>query len=313
MRFKLLDMAWNLDEQYDMLTFPGVEWSWLIQYRVGYKRLRRDPEGLSRWVTYYEEGLYDAAILHLDLEAVETAKHAVSRRRVYEELNAVIQHTPKIVIVHGSCVPACGEGRSPREVRELIGDNYAVAASGDVAARLGVGHVIEPGIKADDWPDLPKEPRVVTNLAYATARDLQVAEALKGALAARDIELCRIGVDYVPDAPEDYRNFLGSSLLYLAPSPCRGRPKLEAMASGCCVLVHGGARVGDEADSDGQLSLRGPEAVVGAVEELIANPADALRRGQMMKTAVRRRYGIRRYSREWLRYLEAVLNGRTKP
>lgn len=306
-RFKILDTPWNLEEQSEMLTFPFVEWSWLVQYRVGYRHLRQELENLIRWVPFYEAGRFQAAILHLDLEPVEPSKNALARRRLYEELDAVIERTPKIVIVHGSRVETDDGGRARREIRELIGGHHAVVSSAAVAERLGTGHVIPPGIAADDWLDLPKEPRVVTNLARATGPDLLAVERLRAALEERDILMCRIGVDYVPNTWAEYRDFLGRSLLYFAPSTYAERSKIEAMSSACCVLSAGG----DGPAAGGYVVPPEPCEAADLVEALISDPAAAVRAGREARAWVRRERDWNKYARDWLEYLGDVV-GRSR-
>jgi hypothetical protein len=311
MRFKLFDMPWNKDEQYEMLAFPFAEWSWLIQYRVNHEYPRPEIEKMVRWVTHYEDGRYDAAILHLDLDFLDPLKKALSRRRVYEEMDSLIKTIPKIVIVHGARVATEAQGR---EVRELIGENYAVVSDDAVAEQLGAGHVIAPGVISDDWYDLPKEPRVVTSRFRATPHGVALIESLRGALGARNIELCALGDDFAPKTWDEYRDFLGRSLIYFAPPACSDRGALEAMLSGCCVLTpvlpgHPEARVGVSA-----LACLVPgdtEGIADVVEELIADPERAIGPGRSAKAAVARRYDWTRYSQEWLKYLDAVVGAWT--
>jgi glycosyltransferase involved in cell wall biosynthesis len=53
-----------------------------------------------------------------------------------------------------------------------------------------------------------------------------------------------------------------------------------------------------------------PEVVAGLVEDLITDPAEAIRMGRAMRAAARSRYDWARFSREWLRCLETVVKGR---
>ena len=304
MRYKLLDMPWNIDEQCEMLPFPFVEWSWLIQYRVGYKPVRPDLGRLLKWVPYYEDGYYDAALLHIDLDSTDQSRDSSARHQVYKELNTVINGIPKIVIVHGRRLDV--NEHPVQEVRDLLGGNLVMVSSEAVADRLGLGYVIPPGINAENWIDLPKEPRIVTSIDQATILDLQIIESLGNELAARDIMLCRIGADYVPNTWLDYRDFLGRSLIYFAHSSCSERMKAEAMLSGCCVLAHSAAEQAtiDGYTTAGQLIVAPePGKMVELVEELIVNPAKAMRVGQKAKVMARHLYDWDCYSQAWLKYL----------
>lgn len=307
-RFKLLDMPWNMDEQYEMLVLPFVEWSWLIQFRANYESLRPELEKLFRWVPYYENGRYDAALLHLDLEPIEPLKHAQSRRRAYEELDGLIKDIPKVVIVHGSRVAT---RESARAVRDLIGDNYAVVGSEALAEQLGTGHVIEPGLITDNWRDLPKEPRVVTNRYRLTARGVSLVEELREALEAVNIDLCVVGTDFVPKTWEDYRDFLGRSLIYFAPHACSERAKLEAMLSGCCVVSLDPSNSEDAGVAKGAFEYlvpSDPRQIADLIEELIIEPARASEMGRAARRAAARSYDWTRHSQAWLKCLDAVVN-----
>jgi len=51
------------------------------------------------WVTHYEPGKYDVAILHTDQQHTDPR---IGKGQLYRQLNAVIQDIPKIVINHGT-------------------------------------------------------------------------------------------------------------------------------------------------------------------------------------------------------------------
>jgi hypothetical protein len=304
MRFKLIDTPWDIDEQREMLPFPFVEWSWLIQYRVSYKPVHHDLEEFFSWVPYYEHGHYNAALLHLDLAPANHLNDRLARRQVYEELNGVIRDIPKIVIVHGQCIDIPEDLFG--EIKDLIGGNLAVVSSEAVAEKLGVGYVIPPGINADHWIDLPKEPRIVTSLDRATSPDLQVIESFQNELAARDIVLCRIGADYIPNTWSDYRDFLGRSLFYFAHLSCSERMRAAAMLSGCCVLspdADGRVTISNNTDINPYLVSYEITEMAKLIEEFCANPAQAIRVGQKAKRMARHFYDWGCYSREWLKYL----------
>src|SRR5687768_3197152 len=52
-----------------------------------------------KWVSYYEPGKYDVAILHTDQQHVNPD---IGKGHLYKQLNELIQDIPKIVIQHGS-------------------------------------------------------------------------------------------------------------------------------------------------------------------------------------------------------------------
>jgi hypothetical protein len=106
MKFKILDVQWHIGHQYEMLKFPFVEWSWLMQYkRRGFsKSIRGDIGNMFEYVCCYEPGVYDAAILHLDQDCLDPLLWEVGKGSVYRDMNEIIDDIPKIVIMH--CCPA---------------------------------------------------------------------------------------------------------------------------------------------------------------------------------------------------------------
>lgn len=102
------------------------------------------------WVTYYEPGKYDLAILHVDQQHADPR---IGKGQLYRQLNEIIQDIPKIVINHGTpmwddfytedMVVNGGEVHTPRGVfqldgmKKLIGDNFMVVNSYTAVERWG--------------------------------------------------------------------------------------------------------------------------------------------------------------------------------
>jgi hypothetical protein len=307
-RLKVLDIPWNLDEQYEMLPLPFIAWSWLIQYRISYKDLRPEFEHYFQWVLNVEDHCFDAALLHVDLD--EPSSKYQSKRRVYEELNTLITGVPKVVVVHASHNDKHRDATLIRNVRDRIGDNHAVVSSQFIANQLDTGHVIFPGIDISKYRDLPKEPRVVTSFDGPGGEENADIETLKRALRARDIQLCTIGTDFIPNTWSEYRDFIGRSLIYLTTPSSSEWAQLEASLSGSCIvhLLPHHSVSDDTPESDWVITHHAN--ALDVIEELIRNPAKAIRIGQSGKTRTQFRYNWDRYAEEWQSYLNEIMKER---
>lgn len=314
-KYKVFGIPWHLGHQAELMKMPFIEWHWLIQYKRKYSKNVRG-EFPVKWVTHYEPGKYDFAVLHLDQQCLDPGILSRGKGRVYDELNKVIQDIPKIVIEHGT--PYWPEMFEPdhliEKTRQLIGDNYPIVNSFRAAEQWGFGTPIIHGLDPDEWWDLPKEPRVVTMISpggLPKYYDRQFLDAIRDELNERGITFCQISVDFQSKDFDDYRNFLGRSLIYINPTKESPMPRsrTEAMFSGCCVLTtpHQDADSFIEDGVNGFIIPRDPIAVADKVEELLNDYHRAVEIGQRGKQTARERFHMERFQREWLAFVEKSL------
>ena len=338
-KVRILDYSWHLAHQYEILKLPNVEWSWLIQHRRTYSQgSRGDMLGKFnvKMVPYYERGKYDLAILHLDQQCLEPVLWERGKGSLYRELNEVITDIAKIVIMHGTPYypeefPSDITKDNYRElgftekqigcsselikkVKEAIGNNIMVCNSHRAREQWGFGEVIIHGLDADEWWDLPKEPRVVTMISPGGLDryyDRTFLSAVKDVLAERDIEHCHITVDAQFKSWDEYRNFLGRSLIYFNPTKESPMPRArtEAMFSGCCVLT----TPWQDADTfiengiNGFIIPRNPTFVADLIEKLIYDYKIALDIGQKGKEMAKEIFNGERYRQDWINLINKVL------
>lgn len=322
-KIRVFGHPWHLAHQYELFKIPFIEWSWLIQYKRPYNKHSRG-DFVKNWVTHYEPGQYDLAILHLDQQCIEEELMQRGKGSLYLQLNEVITDIPKIVIMHGTTYypEKFSKDQVVERIKELVGDNTMVVNSNQCAKDFGFGTPIVHGLDPKEWFDLPKEPRAVTMLSPGGLDkyyDRQFLDAIREELEARDIYHCHITVDWQAKDWEDYRNFLGRSLIYI--NPCKDSPmpraRTEAMMSGCCVLttpwqdasdfiVHGenGFIIGDKEKG----VPRNPQAVADLVEFLIQNYKLAAKVGQAGKKTAIERFTQQKYWDAWQALIEKVLN-----
>ena len=269
-----------------------------------------------KWVPYYEASKYDLALLHLDQQCIEDSLWDRGKGRVYRELNQIIQDIPKIVIQHGTPYypEVFEEEEIIRRMKKVVGDNYMVVNSHRAAEQWGFGHTIIHGLDPDEWWDLPKEPRVVTMISPGGLDkyyDRTFLRYIREELQDNDIIHCHITVDYKTKSWDEYREFLGRSLIYINPtreSPMP-RSRTEAMFSGCCVLTtpHQDADSFIEDGKNGFIIPRNPSQVVDKVKWCLENYDKAIKIGQEGKKTAIKLFHKDRYQQDWKNYINYVL------
>jgi len=283
-----------------------------------------------KWVTHYEPGKYDLAILHIDQQCVDPT---IGKGWLYNDLNEVIKDIPKIVVCHGTplwpeqfdkniiinggSVFFRGEVVKIRGIKELVGDNFFVVNSYTSAKEWGWGYPIVHGMDPNEWYDLPKEPMVTTMISPAGLDKYYNRDLLRAVkeLLIQDygITLYQITVDFLPNDWEEYKRFLGRSLIYFNPtydSPMP-RSRTEAMLSGCCVVT----TKYHEADQfikngkNGFIVPDNPRVIADLNNMLITQHyREAVKIGQEGKKTAQKYFHTDRYLETWYHLIKMILN-----
>jgi len=321
----LRDQALAMKDVADFYIIHNNHRSW---FDPGFKAVRDMPDNIKH-VSYYEPGKYDLVILNVDQQL---ANHELGKYRVMKELLDEVRkdkETPLVIINHGC--PVYPEylrqvGQTDKEsqleniklIRELVGDTPMVVNSYDAASEKewGWGNPIWHGINPDDWVDLPKEPRIFTALSPAgcdayynrecmneVSRVLKEHFGYKLMWAKRNISF---------DTPQDYREYLGRSLIYLDTSfrTPMNRGRTEAMLSGCCVIQVEGAHDLDRFVVPGKNMILVPnrpeEIAIKCVEMIEKHYKKAIEIGQAGEKTAREKFSPERYKEDWLKLIKKV-------
>lgn len=286
------------------------------------------------WVTHYEKGKYDLAILHVDQQHTDPN---IGKGQLYRQMNEVIQDIPKIVINHGTpmwddfytedLVINGGEVHTMRGLKkltgmkEMIGDNFMIVNSYTAVDRWGWGYPLIHGMDPDEWFDLPKEPRVVLSLSPGGLDkyyNRELITAIKGAVKERtglDVYHINVNIKFDDDNWRQYRNFIGSSLINISPykdSPMP-RSRTEAMLSGAVVLSsrYHGADEFINHGVDGFIVPDNPLSYANAIHSIInGSYREALLIGQMGKIKAQTLFNVDRYINDLYFIITEVANGR---
>lgn len=326
-RLRIFGVLNHLGNQYDMLKLAKkypVKFHWLENNVRRWSKYSHRPEPTTwltndefEWVTSYESGKYDIAILHVDQQHTDPD---IGKGWLYTDLNEIIQDIPKIVINHGTpmwddfytedLVINGGEVHTPRGLKKLtgmkekIGDNFMIVNSYDAVDRWGWGYPLIHGLSKDEWWDLPKEPIVSIQLSPGGLDkyyNRQLLTAIKGAVHERSgLDVMHITVNYEAKDWDDYRDMMGRSLIGIYPfkdSPMP-RSRTEAMLSGQCILTskYHGAEEFIEHGVDGFIVPDNPLSYANAIHYLInENYREAVEIGRKGKLKAQQLFDIERY------------------
>jgi glycosyltransferase involved in cell wall biosynthesis len=337
-KIKIFDYAWHIPHQYDMMYALREDCE--FYYCLNTKRqwdtsVRPVPENL-RFVTHYEEGKYDLAILHIDQQTI-SFDHL--KQLIYKQFNSIITDIPRIVLNHGSPVfperfYEMGYKLSETEMRQrcivmikkLVGDHVMVVNSHTAASEKewGFGIPIVHGINPADWWDLPKEPRVFTALSsvgfdtyYNRRCMIKVSDRLHDEYGYI-LGYANLNID-TSGSPEDYKDYLGRSLLYLDTSfrTPMNRARTEAFLSGCCVIQVEGAHDLEHWARHGEniiLVPDNPDEIAALVANILENRyEEAIAIGQKGKQMAIEQFSPERYKRDWLSLIERILKEKQSP
>jgi glycosyltransferase involved in cell wall biosynthesis len=281
--------------------------------------MRAIPENLH-YVTEYEKGKYDFALLHIDQQCIISD---LGKAKLFKELNEVVTDIPKIVINHGTPFwPEIPNGMTEKEIvtemKMLLKGTHVVVNSHRAKELWGnIGETtrtIIHGMDDEGWMDLPKEPRVVSAIS---PRGLDRYYNRKLLIEVR--KLCNkkgIRLDWIPvdvsfENGEQYKEFVGRSLISFNPtleSPMP-RSRTEAMFSGCCVvtLPNHGAEEFIKHGVNGFHVPNNPYTVVELLEALMLNYDKCIEIGQEGKKTAQKIFTKERFKNDWLKLIKEVL------
>lgn len=341
-RIKIFGHLNHLGNQYEMLklakNYP-VKFYWLennVRKWTKYAPRPAPETWLAKdqfeYVPYYEPGKYDVAILHLDQQAADPY---IGKGQLCRQLENHIQDIPKIIMNHGT--PMWDEmftedmvinggtihtDRGDREIdgiKAIVKDNPMIVNSYKAVERWGWGYPLIHGMNPDDWRDLPKEPRITISLSPGGLDkyyNRSLLSAIKSAVKEKtQLDVQHIMVNYKAQDWDDYREFIGRSLIYINPtldSPMP-RSRTEAMFSGCCVLTsrHHNADEFIEQGVNGFIMPDNPNSYAELIYELIFNNYQkAIEVGQAGKDSAKKLFSEKQYQEDLFNIISAVKDGK---
>jgi glycosyltransferase involved in cell wall biosynthesis len=290
------------------------------------ERLRPFPPNAS-WVTHFEKGRYDFAILNIDQQCGNSNLNKSVLTKQMKEVVKEDQSCKIIFINHGTPVypeyykdgTRLNKYVSPTlrdEIMDIVGDELMVVNSYEAQENWGRGEVIIHGMGLDEWyVSNVKEPRVATFVSQQGIGDkyynrsflVSVMEELE---KRHGIQLQWINTPKCFNAKDidDYKNFLSKTLIYFNPTYASPMPRsrTEAMLSGCCIVTtkqHGA----DSFIKDGYNGIivphDNPDATANVIARLIKDYSLAKEMGKNARKTAEEMFNRERYKQDWLKLL----------
>jgi len=137
-------------------------------------------------------------------------------------------------------------------------------------------------------------------------------DAVRGRLAVKNIAHCHITVDWVANDWDEYRKFLGKSLIYFNPTKESPMPRsrTEACLSGCCVIStpwHDWDKYVKHGYDGLIVKKRDPDYIADLIEFLIKDYKTALSIGKRGREMAKKYFSAERYQKNWLNLINQVL------
>jgi len=328
-KLKVFGVPWHVGHQYELVRLPFFErYDMVINPYRGWGESSRPFPEKANWVTHYEKGKYDLAILHVDQQSIynPAAGDRINKGKLYLELREAIGDDVPIVTIN-HMTPFHDKYDSPYVVdfiKAMTQGTTMIVNSYEAQKQWGWGNVITHGLHAEDWLDLPKEPRCITvlspdgmNKAYRRMFLTQV----KKMLGEMGVPFVWVGVDRKCKTFEEYREFIGRSLVFFFPawqSP-RPRARTEAMFSGNCIVTtpyqdaHTFIRHGENGFLTSRTEIQdprvmdNPEVTAKLIKRLVIDQPDlALKIGQEGKKTAQELFNFDVYVEQWQNLLTEI-------
>ncbi len=290
-------------KQYDLMLNMWREWG---------STSRNMPENMNI-VLDFDPKDYDLAILHIDQQCIDPR---ISKGLLFKEFKKLTEGMKRVVINH--MTPFHDQYENDQVIsmiKEMVGDIPMITNSEEAAVQWGWGTPIIHGLEANDWLDLPKEPRAVACLSSAgmnKAYRRELLHATMDILKERGIELIWIMGNVKFNTVEEYKEYLGRSLVFVhlawqSPMP---RSRTEAMLSGCCVVTtkHHDISKYIEDGVNGFIVPDNPTVAADLIESLITKRVrEAVEIGQRGKQMAIEKLNHDRWASDWQNFLSTKI------
>jgi hypothetical protein len=325
-QLRVFGVPWHVGHQFELIRLPFFkEYDFIINpYRTWGYQSRPFPDK-AKWVTHYEKGKYDLAILHIDQQSMYDPERGerIAKGKIYTELRETIGNDIPIITIN-HMTPFHDDYESPYVVdwmKRVTAGTTMVCNSQEARRQWGWGEVIIHGMHTDEWYDLPKEPRAVTVLSPAGMNKAYrriFLTTVQRMLGEMGVPFTWVGTKGMGgkhfDNWDEYRDFLGRSLVFFMPtwqSPMP-RARTEAALSGACVVTtpyhdadqyykHGenGFLTSRETIRDPRI-MDNPETTAQLIKSLVLdNPDLALKIGREGKKMAQKEFSFERFTDQW--------------
>lgn len=331
---RIFKSPWHVSHDHDLMTAMKdvADFGLLINYtRRWDERLRPLPVN-TQWVTHFEKGKYDFAILNIDQQCsnpnLNKAHLTKQMRRTIREIDP---DCPVVWINHGTPVyPELYEDATRatgfisetlrKEILEIVGDDLMVVNSHQAVKDWGKGTAIIHGMNPDEWlPSEDKEPRVATFISQAGIGDKYYNRSFLTAVMDELREKYGVALQWV-NTPgcftakdiKDYKEFLGKTLVYFNPTFASPMPRSrsEAMLAGCAIVTtpqHGGSDYVEDGVNGFIVSPDNVEESAKLINYLLKDGYQlAKEMGKKSREKAIEAFSCERYKQDWINLILTV-------
>ncbi len=305
---RVFGIPWHTAHQYELAKL-FKSYDFLINYYREWGTSSRPRPENSKDVMIFNPNDYDLAILHVDQQCIDPKNN---KGKLFREAKALTEGMKRVIINHMTPFDDKLEFDDVvNGMRELVGDIPMVVNSRQAATQWGWGTPIIHGLDVSDWWDLPKEPRVVTSLStggMAKAYRRELLHVTMEILKEDDIELVWIQSTHKCKSWDEYREYLGRSLIYFNPtwqSPMP-RSRTEAMLSGCCIVStrHHDWENYIENGVNGFIIPDNPQSAARIIKELLTTRVKEAREiGERGRQTAIKEFSQERWAADWEKFL----------
>lgn len=328
-KIRVFGIPWHVAHQHELAKLPFFEsYDLLINPYRSWGESHRPVPAKIKWVTHFKKNHYDLAILHVDQQSIYDPERGdrIHKGKLFKEVRSVIGDDCPIVVIN-HMTPFHDKYESPYVVdfiKKMTEGCYMIVNSHEAARQWGFGKTIIHGLEVDEWYDLPKEPRAVTVLSPAGMEKAYrriFLHTVKRYLEDMGVPFVWVGVDRKFNSFEEYKQYLGKSLVFFMPtwqSPMP-RARTEAMLSGACIVstpYHDAATFIKDGEN-GYLTSRfvikdprtmdNPKFTADLIKKLVIDEPDvALKVGQEGKKTARKVFNHDNFVRQWREVLQEL-------
>lgn len=321
-KIKVFGIPWHVGHQHELAKLPFIEsYDLLINPYRSWGSTHRPMNDKMRWVTSFKRNYYDLAILHVDQQSIYDPDKGdrIHKGKLFMEVKSVIGNDCPIVVIN-HMTPFHDKYESPYVVdfiKKMTEGCYMLVNSHEASKQWGWGKTVIHGMDINEWYDLPKEPRAVTVLSPAGMEKAYrriFLHTVRRYLSEMGIPFVWVGIDKKFNSFEEYKTFLGRSLVFLMPtwqSPMP-RARTEAMLSGACVVTtpYHDADTFIKDGENGFLTSKyvikdprvmdNPKYTADLIKRLVIdNPDEAIRVGQKGKETARKLFNHQNFVKQW--------------
>lgn len=330
-RLRIFKSPWHLAHDFRLIKALSevADFDLLINYtRRWDERVRKMPEN-AKWVTSFEPGKYDLAILNIDQQCTQPG---LNKGILIKHMKQAIQEIdPKCKIIfinHGTPVyPELYQDANKqteyvsevlkKEILDVVGDSPMVVNSFQAAEDWGRGTPIIHGMDPEDWkPRYPKEPRAVCFISAGGMGDKYYNRSFLSAVIDELRERYGLRLHWINAEGhwtakdiKDYKEFVGSSLVYFNPTFGSPMPssRTEAMFMGCCIVTtkqHGADRFIKEGYNGFFVPHNNVDYAAKLINYLVTDGyKEALEMGKNARETAIKEFSVERYKNDWIKFL----------